>query len=229
MLVMKNKHIFISYSSTNASVAETICHELEENGIACWIAPRDISSGKTWAGNIKQAIKECNIIILVYSVDSNCSEQVAYEINYAFNCNKIIIPFMMDNTPMNNEFNYYLTHVQQLVAYPDYKIKLSKLVEETKRLNIKISANLEKEGPNIKAAFVKVEEYKEERLLKSAPIEDVTKEKVALKQDERFTNRQMEIGARINVIDPALGQFIRPKKTSKEEKRRRSVEGKNQV
>jgi hypothetical protein len=41
--------IFISHSSKDAPLAQLICHRLEEAGIRCWIAPRDIQHGD-WAG-----------------------------------------------------------------------------------------------------------------------------------------------------------------------------------
>ena len=129
-IIMENgKHVFISYSSINKAVADAICHELEEYGIACWIAPRDITPGKTWAGNIVQAIRDSSLMVLVYSADSNRSSQVANEVDKAFSYNKTIIPFMVDDTPMNDEFDYYLSRKHWLIAYPDYKEKLLPLVE----------------------------------------------------------------------------------------------------
>ena len=41
------KHdVFISYSTKNSDVANKICHVLEQNNLKCWIAPRNIASGK---------------------------------------------------------------------------------------------------------------------------------------------------------------------------------------
>lgn len=37
--------IFISYSGKDSNTANVICHELEKNGIRCWMAPRDIPVG----------------------------------------------------------------------------------------------------------------------------------------------------------------------------------------
>lgn len=37
--------VFISYSSKDKSVADAVCHVLEENKIACWISPRDVIAG----------------------------------------------------------------------------------------------------------------------------------------------------------------------------------------
>ena len=68
-------------------------------------------------------------MILIYSEDSNSSSQVANEVDKAFSHGKIIIPFMVDSTPMNDDFDYYLSRKHWLVAYPDYKKMLMPLVE----------------------------------------------------------------------------------------------------
>lgn len=112
---------FISYSSQDKHVADAVCHYLEEHNIACWIAPRDILPGKTWAGSIIKAIRECSAMVLIYSQSSNSSSQVANEIDKAFSNNKPIIPFMTDATPLNDDYEYYLSRKHWLVAYPEFK------------------------------------------------------------------------------------------------------------
>ncbi len=126
---MEDKYVFISYSFVNKTIADATCHVLEECGIPCWIAPRNIIPGKTWAGNIVQAIRDCSLMVLIYSEDSNGSSQVANEVDKAFSHGKIIIPFMVDSTPMNDDFGYYLSRKHWLVAYPDYKEMLMPLAE----------------------------------------------------------------------------------------------------
>jgi hypothetical protein len=37
--------IFISYSSKDRDIAETICQALEARGLDCWIAGRDVHAG----------------------------------------------------------------------------------------------------------------------------------------------------------------------------------------
>ncbi|MGH6991941.1 MAG: toll/interleukin-1 receptor domain-containing protein, partial [Caulobacteraceae bacterium] len=38
-------HVFISYSNADKLIADRVCHALEEKGLRCWIAPRDIPFG----------------------------------------------------------------------------------------------------------------------------------------------------------------------------------------
>ena len=64
----KRKHdVFISYSTKNSDVANKICHILEQNDLKCWIAPRNISSGRNYIDEIASGIKSTKIVVLVYS------------------------------------------------------------------------------------------------------------------------------------------------------------------
>ena len=126
--------IFISYSSHDKNIADAVCHSLEENGITCWIAPRDILPGTKYATQIMQSIKECKVMVLIFSENSNKSEHVGNEIDKGFNSGKPIIPFMIDNSEMNDELGYYLGRKHWLIAYPNYKEKTIELVSSILRL-----------------------------------------------------------------------------------------------
>ena len=49
--------VFISYSHHDKPTADAVCAKLEEDGIRCWYAPRDIQPGADWAGSIVHAIE----------------------------------------------------------------------------------------------------------------------------------------------------------------------------
>ena len=50
--------VFISYSSRDKVIADAVCHFLEQGGIKCWIAPRDIAPGFDYADMIEDACRE---------------------------------------------------------------------------------------------------------------------------------------------------------------------------
>lgn len=58
------KQVFISHSQKDKAIADIICSSLEQAGIDCWIAPRDIPYGTDWAGEIADAIKASKIFCL---------------------------------------------------------------------------------------------------------------------------------------------------------------------
>jgi hypothetical protein len=49
--------VFISHSSLDKPVADAVCAALEKNAVRCWIAPRDVQPGSSFAGEITGAIR----------------------------------------------------------------------------------------------------------------------------------------------------------------------------
>ena len=48
--------VFISHAAADKAIADAITQTLEDGGVQCWIAPRDIRPGDTWGGSIVKAI-----------------------------------------------------------------------------------------------------------------------------------------------------------------------------
>ena len=126
-----NHDVFISYSSINSSTALAICHELEDNFIKCWMAPRDIPVGSKYASVIAQAIKNCKAVVLVFSEQSAISPWVESEINIAFSNRKPIVPYKIDAVTLENydEFYMMLNNRHWIESYPDFKDRFADLVK----------------------------------------------------------------------------------------------------
>ena len=127
-----NHDVFISYSSKNTTEAQDICHELEKNGIKCWMAPRDIIPGKDFGDLIDDAILSCRIFVLVYSANSLSSQWCKGELNIAFTERKTIIPYRIDSAPLKGAMRVILNHTHWIDAYPDYKSCFNELVAVAK-------------------------------------------------------------------------------------------------
>jgi hypothetical protein len=56
--------VFVSYSSQDKTAANAVCAVLEQNGIRCWIAPRDITPGERWGAAIVGAINCARAMVL---------------------------------------------------------------------------------------------------------------------------------------------------------------------
>lgn len=110
------KNIFISHSSADTAFAAHLCSVFEEEeGLGCWIAPRDIPYGSEWAGEITEAIRNSAVMIFIFTKNSNRSSQVVREINTALRNNVTIIPIKLGETEMNASLNYYLSNLHWLV------------------------------------------------------------------------------------------------------------------
>ena len=123
------KHdVFISYSTKNKDAAQAICHVLEQNEIRCWVAPRNIPPGSDYGDVIEDAIKECKSVVVIFSENAASSQYVKSEINLAFEEQKTIIPFRLDETPLKGQNRLILNKTHWIDAYPDYKTKFKDLV-----------------------------------------------------------------------------------------------------
>ncbi len=108
--------VFISYSNQDKTAADAVCSILEQNGIRCWIAPRDITPGAPFAEAIIDGIKGSKVFILIYSSNTNRSVQVIKEVDRAVHHGLAIIPFRLEDIPMSKQLEYYVSDVHWLDA-----------------------------------------------------------------------------------------------------------------
>jgi len=108
--------IFISYSSIDKAAADTVCSVLEQNGISCWIAPRNITPGRNFAQAIIDGIRSSKVFVLIFSENSNKSNQVIREVDRAVDSGLPIINLRLDDVPLTKDLEYYLSSVHWLDA-----------------------------------------------------------------------------------------------------------------
>ncbi|MBQ4419955.1 MAG: toll/interleukin-1 receptor domain-containing protein [Bacteroidales bacterium] len=159
-----NHDVFISYSSKEKSIADGVCHYLEENGIKCWMAPRDIPAGSQYGDLIVDAIVDSKVVVLVYSQAALNSKFVSGEINLAFSEGKPIIPFRIDNTDIQGAFKLMLNQYHWIEAYPEYAHLLPDLLRSVRSLlggEEEIKEEEEKSKEEDKRKITKEEKQKE--------------------------------------------------------------------
>lgn len=105
-------HVFLSYASQDAAVAERLCATLEPAGFPCWIAPRDVEAGAPYADAIVRAINEAKAVVLVLSASAIGSDHVAREVERAASKHKPIIAFRIDAAALNPGLEYFLSNSQ---------------------------------------------------------------------------------------------------------------------
>ncbi|HJX40966.1 MAG TPA: toll/interleukin-1 receptor domain-containing protein, partial [Anaerolineales bacterium] len=88
--------IFVSYSSKDKAVADAVVSALENGGLRCWVAPRDVKPSADWGDSISEAISSCKMVLLIFSGHSNRSKHVRDEIYYAISEEKVILPFRIE-------------------------------------------------------------------------------------------------------------------------------------
>ncbi|HEY2139499.1 MAG TPA: TIR domain-containing protein [Chthoniobacterales bacterium] len=112
--------VFISHSAQDKKAAETICGALEQAGIQCWLAPRDVRPGRSFPGEITRAIQQSKVMLMIFSRHSNSSEQVLREIQLAVDCRVPIIRLRIEDIPLSDDLRYYLStpHWLDALSHP---------------------------------------------------------------------------------------------------------------
>lgn len=127
-----SKPIFISYSSQEYNQAKQIAKKIEAAGYGYWMAPESIEGGKSYAQQIPQAIQNAKVIVVVLSEKAMDSKWVAREVDRAINENKRVMPFLIEDVPMTDEFQFYLTNVQCYRGYLDFDAEFSRMITDLK-------------------------------------------------------------------------------------------------
>ena len=101
--------IFISYASEDASIADRIRTGLEQAGVACWIAPRDIEPGTSFPAAITAAIRDCTAQVLLLTAEANVSRHVLSEVELAFNAGKPILAVLVGKVTPSSDLQYFIS------------------------------------------------------------------------------------------------------------------------
>jgi len=128
------KDVFISHSSKDAKLAVTICRALEDRGIGCWIAPRDISPGENFQEAIVRAIRQAKSMVLVFSSNTNDSTEVKKELVLASQNRLAVIPLRIEDVVPSEAFAYELSTRQWIDLFHDWETAVSQVGDQIRGL-----------------------------------------------------------------------------------------------
>ena len=131
-----SKDVFISYSSKDANEAQQICGFIEERGVTCWIASRDITPGKPYAEEIINAIESTSAMLLVLSEHANTSVHVMNEVDRAQHNKKLIIPVRIQNVQPSKGLELYISRPHWVDAWiPPLEQRMDQLAAAIRALS----------------------------------------------------------------------------------------------
>ncbi len=116
--------VFISYNKADHQSAIELVAALEEAGVACWIAPRDVQptinimvnqgvlARAGWDDAIPFAIETSRAMVIVVSANSMQSDQVKDEINLAKNHGITFFPVRVEDVQLKHSLSYHLARAQ---------------------------------------------------------------------------------------------------------------------
>lgn len=130
----KKSQAFISHASEDVTTAIELSEAMEESGVSCWMAPRDIPPGGKYDEEIVDAIEKSFIIVVLISDNSNNSPHVKRELEIASSAEKEIIPIRIQDVEIGKKIRYFVSGYQILDIFGTKKITgIAKLVQETSK------------------------------------------------------------------------------------------------
>ena len=109
--------IFVSYASPDREVAFRIVGFLEEQGIACWVAPRDVPPGVEYGQAIIEGIEQSRALVLILSDQSNDSQFVRKEVERAVSKTKPVLPVRIREVTPSGSLEFFISSAQWVDAW----------------------------------------------------------------------------------------------------------------
>jgi hypothetical protein len=143
---------FISYSSSDKIAADTTCALLENAGVRCWIAPRDVRPGSEYGAAIIEAIDQCRLMVLIFSSNANASNSIHREIERAASKGLPIIPVRIEDVVPTKSLEYFLGSIHWLDALTQPLENHLQQLSETVKAILKVDAS-KRTGPITQRAW----------------------------------------------------------------------------
>ncbi len=129
------RDVFICHrtAAPDQDIADAICTRLEERGLRCWIAPRNILAGsQNYERDIIKGVESCRLFLFVSGFKSIYSEDCEKELKAAVLADKVLYSYRIDDTEYDGAFRRALSPVQWLDATDDPYAHLEQLVIDIK-------------------------------------------------------------------------------------------------
>ena len=109
---MNQYDIFISYSRIDSQLAAKIQEILQKAGFKCF---RDVSihTGDAFMETLANSIIESRVFLLLGSSHAYKSRYTRKEIKYAFDKNKLILPYLIDDTNLPKGLEFLLSDLNK--------------------------------------------------------------------------------------------------------------------
>ena len=122
-----NADVFISFASQDDKVASTICKAIENRGFKCWISTRDILPGENFQSSIVRAIRGAKVLLLVFTSNSNRSEEMTKELALASQQKLMVVPLRVENVTPSDAFAYEFATRQWIDLFADWERAMNHL------------------------------------------------------------------------------------------------------
>lgn len=101
--------VFISHASVDADSARRLVASLEQRGVRCWVAPRDVAPGSDYAEAIVDAIRGSRMTIVLISDAAIRSAHVRREVERAAHVGIPTLPVRVEDVSPSGSLEYFLS------------------------------------------------------------------------------------------------------------------------
>ena len=100
--------VFISHASADAAVARRVVELLEDSAVECWIAPRDIAPGTSYAEAIVDGLATAPAVVLLFSRAADASPHVRRELDAAVGRDTPLFPVRLEDIAPSPSLRYFI-------------------------------------------------------------------------------------------------------------------------
>ena len=111
--------VVVSHSTNDSVYANELVDRLEQDGLRCWIAPRDIGPGTEYGTEIVRGLRRAKALVLLLSDDARTSRHVLSEVERAFHLNHTIFWLKVEDVEPGERLEYFLSTSQGIDAFHD--------------------------------------------------------------------------------------------------------------
>ena len=127
--------VFVSYAAQDKAFADAVVATLEQEGIRCWVSPRDVVPGHDYGQDIVTAIHSARVVLLLLSSGANQSKTVVRELERAVSNAIPILPVRLEDVAPTGELTYFLSGAHWLDAItPPLEQRLRELADAVRLL-----------------------------------------------------------------------------------------------
>lgn len=120
--------VFVSHSSLDREATQAVVAALEARGQQCWIASRDVLPGENYQQAIDAAITRSQAMILIFSRNADCSDEIKKELSLASLHRIPVIPVRIENLLPSGGLRYELATRQWIDAFGNWDGAMDRLV-----------------------------------------------------------------------------------------------------
>jgi hypothetical protein len=120
--------IFLSYCRKDAAIADAFHEAAVAHNLKVWY-DNLIPAGRDWRESVVEALQSSNVLLILFSAESNKSAQLIKELAIADRQRKPVIPVLIENTEPTGAYLYEMASREWINLYPNPATRVNALAE----------------------------------------------------------------------------------------------------